>query len=383
MLDRLYSRWLQLRSSDDQVQDQDRSRGTTLTTVATSDTNAETGLPLPVGAQESKSASKYKSRWKGVVSGASISHPIRSSPVSLTGLDAPEPLNRAPAPAPNAHPALVPDSSSVYGYDSGSERWNHPHPLSYPNSTSYPHPQPSTTATRSGPSNVEWVVGHDEFEGAYVGLPQPAVVRSDSNSQRISRSASAPFLSTPPPSSSSPKGNLRLVTRPATATTNIEPYSNASATPYANMNPFANPVYTLPTGFGPSSGSGSFSTDVYNHAYNYPLAKQLSPIIEQDYISPASISERASRSGSGSVGSLGYGYGYGAGHGGSQGGDSVRYSMSGSSARSVSGSSSGASNGNLNGRGGTTNNPSDSMKSETARTSSPLFSMLDQRLTWK
>lgn len=27
-------------------------------------------------------------------------------------------------------------------------------------------------------------------------------------------------------------------------------------------------------------------TDVYNHAYNYPLAKQLSPIAEQDYFSP-------------------------------------------------------------------------------------------------
>ena len=31
------------------------------------------------------------------------------------------------------------------------------------------------------------------------------------------------------------------------------------------------------------------NTDVYNHAYNYPLAKQLSPIAEQDYLSPVSV----------------------------------------------------------------------------------------------
>ncbi|KAJ3509826.1 hypothetical protein NLJ89_g5014 [Agrocybe chaxingu] len=44
--------------------------------------------------------------------------------------------------------------------------------------------------------------------------------------------------------------------------------------------------------FEPNEGVG---TDVYKNAYNYPLAKQLSPIVEQDYISPTH-SESESRS---------------------------------------------------------------------------------------
>ncbi|PPQ92501.1 hypothetical protein CVT25_010334 [Psilocybe cyanescens] len=52
----------------------------------------------------------------------------------------------------------------------------------------------------------------------------------------------------------------------------------------------------------------SVDTDVYNHAYNYPLAKQLSPIAEQDYFSPItgdaesrSISLKFGKGGDGNV----------------------------------------------------------------------------------
>ena len=37
-------------------------------------------------------------------------------------------------------------------------------------------------------------------------------------------------------------------------------------------------------------------TDVFRHAYNYPLAKQLSPIVEQDYFSPVVESDSRSLS---------------------------------------------------------------------------------------
>ena len=53
--------------------------------------------------------------------------------------------------------------------------------------------------------------------------------------------------------------------------------------------------YHLPDGvLRPSPQPGTppvptVNTDVYNHAYNYPLAKQLSPIVEQDYFSPTSV----------------------------------------------------------------------------------------------
>ena len=63
--------------------------------------------------------------------------------------------------------------------------------------------------------------------------------------------------------------------------------------------PSATGVFPLPPQSGtslssPSSSSSSLplptvNTDVYNHAYNYPLAKQLSPIAEQDYFSPISV----------------------------------------------------------------------------------------------
>ena len=43
-------------------------------------------------------------------------------------------------------------------------------------------------------------------------------------------------------------------------------------------------------------GGVNVETDVFRHAYNYPLAKQLSPIVEQDYFSPVVESDSRSLS---------------------------------------------------------------------------------------
>ena len=58
------------------------------------------------------------------------------------------------------------------------------------------------------------------------------------------------------------------------------------------------------------------NTDVYNHAYSYPLAKQLSPIAEQDYFSPISVrglSESAASASPGADSVLNFGFGNGNG----------------------------------------------------------------------
>jgi hypothetical protein len=76
----------------------------------------------------------------------------------------------------------------------------------------------------------------------------------------------------------------------------------------------------LPTGiFPPSLRPGTpplptVQTDVYNHAYNYPLAKQLSPIEEQDYYSPISARVLPGSAASASPGAdsvLNFGFGNG------------------------------------------------------------------------
>ena len=58
------------------------------------------------------------------------------------------------------------------------------------------------------------------------------------------------------------------------------------------------------------------NTDVYNHAYSYPLAKQLSPIAEQDYFSPISMRGLPGSAASASPGAdsvLNFGFGNGNG----------------------------------------------------------------------
>ncbi|KAG5723898.1 hypothetical protein E4T56_gene9819 [Termitomyces sp. T112] len=346
MLDKLLPRWLQPWYTDNQEQDKRQSQGIAINTT----TNTEGSLPFPVGTQKTRSDykssySKMKTKWKGDdlkhVSGACISYPIRSTSVSLTGLDAPDPPPEpTPAPYLDSYPTPDSGSDSASGSGNGSGRWHNPHPYPYspppPYNTSHSHQHPhlhqSHTPTRSGPSNVEWVVGQDE--GA-VGLPPPAVVRLNSDSQRMGRSASAPILSTPMPtpvpssvSVSAPRGMLRLNTNTTHSNTVPTVTHTKPFTPVQN-------TYTFQTGFG----TGGVSTDVYNHAYNYPLAKQLSPILELDYFTPVSMHTATSGS-AGSLGSLGYGFG----HGRPQR-ESIEYAMSMRSARSASGSSTGPGNG--------------------------------------
>jgi hypothetical protein len=80
--------------------------------------------------------------------------------------------------------------------------------------------------------------------------------------------------------------------------------------------------HNLPSGvFPPSLQHGTppiptVNTDVYNHAYSYPLAKQLSPIAEQDYFSPISVrglSGSASSASPGADSVLNFGFGNGSG----------------------------------------------------------------------
>ncbi|GLB39828.1 hypothetical protein LshimejAT787_0703380 [Lyophyllum shimeji] len=201
------------------------------------------GLPLPVVAEQS--TSKWKGRDLQLVGTSAISHPIpRSSPLSLTGFDAPD--HRGP--------------------------WQYPYPNSLPG------------PARAGPSNVAWISStEDEDDGdekAFpVTLPQsvpPAVVRLPSQTKLfpIGRSVSSPPTSpmrdSPSSSSSSssgipsPRWNLKLNTNPT----------------------FSQSTHSLRLDY---PAYATTDTDVYRHAYNYPLAKQLSPIAEQDYFSPTSL----------------------------------------------------------------------------------------------
>ena len=78
--------------------------------------------------------------------------------------------------------------------------------------------------------------------------------------------------------------------------------------------------HNLPAGVLPPSLPliPTVNTDVYNHAYNYPLAKQLSPIAEQDYFSPISVRALPGSAASASPGAdsvLNFGFGNGNGNG--------------------------------------------------------------------
>ncbi|KAF5384111.1 hypothetical protein D9615_003327 [Tricholomella constricta] len=205
------------------------------------------GLPFPVVAE------KPKSKWTGrdlqLVTTSAISHPI---------------------------PPSSPDFPT--GFDISQQQYR----------SQYLYPQPSPT--RAGPSNVAWVSSsNDDYEeGDHqpafpVTLPRsapPAVIRLSSQTKLhpIGRSVSSPPTSpthdssSPSSSSSSsfsgtssPKWNLKLNTNPA--------FSQSTRSLRLDARPHATTAFT----------------DVYGHAYNYPLVKQLSPIAEQDYFSPISL----------------------------------------------------------------------------------------------
>ncbi|KAG6850620.1 hypothetical protein H0H93_010812 [Arthromyces matolae] len=290
MLDSFLARWIRPQP-EPIVHDQSQDIGITITRTTT--TTDDTGLPCsiqrPARSEKSpfssivRTKSKLKAKWKGENikigagsdGGLSISHPIAyPSPLSLTGF------------GPDTPGSLA----------SGSERWYPQPPYAVSSSQSSP--------TRYGPSNVEWKISAEEEQLEDIDMdsrrrqailiptpPPPAVVRvpgsqseisrADHTSHFIGRSASAPLLSMPmeEPTQSYPDTSLAPSSK-GTLKVNIASYHQDTA----------------------SAITPSVSTDVYNNAYNYPLAKQLSPIIEQDY-SPVSL--RTPTRGHGSQGSQG------------------------------------------------------------------------------
>lgn len=143
--------------------------------------------------------------------------------------------------------------------------------------------RPQSSQSRAGPSNVAWLRTEPEVasedEAIPVVLPReapPAVIRISSNPHLhpIGRSVSSPptspsYSSTSSSSSSSfsgvpsPKWNLKLNT--ATSFSQSTHSLRLDSRPYTT------------------------STDLFGYANHYPLAKQLSPIAEQDYFSPESL----------------------------------------------------------------------------------------------
>ncbi|KAG6907527.1 hypothetical protein DXG01_008563 [Tephrocybe rancida] len=210
-------------------------------------TAAEAGLPLSVGREKPKSKSKWKGGDLKLVSGAAIGYPIpKASPLSLTGIEAPDNIIRAPG------------------------QWQH----------SYSHPSP----TRSGPSNVEWMVDASDAgrtESVHNAPSPPEVVRlaSQTKVNPISRALSAPSLSTPHDSA----------TPSSTSSSSSSPAGTPTSKGQSGLRLNTNPVPAQSANTLRLDAPASVTTDVYAHAYNYPLAKQLSPIEEQDYFSPVSL----------------------------------------------------------------------------------------------
>ncbi|KAG6856628.1 hypothetical protein H0H87_002378 [Tephrocybe sp. NHM501043] len=99
----------------------------------------------------------------------------------------------------------------------------------------YQHPHPSPT--RSGPSNVEWKVGSSSDSEQELELDEAHDVKSMPTLEVLN----------------------------------------------------TNPTFTQGTTYLKLDTHATVDTDVYAHAYSYPLAKQLSPIAEQDYFSPVSL----------------------------------------------------------------------------------------------
>jgi hypothetical protein len=160
-------------------------------------------------------------------------------------------------PIPQSYP------QSLTGFDSYHGQWQ----------------RPQVSPSRAGPSNVAWL--HTESDSDDEAIPMtlprpapPAVIRipSQSHFHPIGRSVSSPptspsYSSTSSSSSfsgtPSPKWNLKLNTTTA--------FSQSTHSLRLDSRPYTT------------------STDLFGYANHYPLAKQLSPIAEQEYFSPESL----------------------------------------------------------------------------------------------
>jgi hypothetical protein len=319
-------------------------------------------LPLPV-TQKGAQAKWKKHDLKPLdttrassTSTMSISAPIpKSSPHSLTGFDdsggkwlyypfPPPPNHIPPPPPPPSHPPPQSPHLMLHSHPHAQVASAQAHTQAHVQGLSHHH------LTRTGPSNVAWlgtgiqtvdpesdVVDNDiddqQPNEVPVPLPElapPAVIRMPSKTQvyagahtptiiPIGRSVSSPIPSTNNSSDAvsstlaSPKWNLRLNT--STHSLRLDSSTNPHPRPSAYASTGAYPIIT-----------GS-STDLFGYAYNYPLAKQLSPIAEQDYISPESLRRSLPLPGSGG-GKDGVGSTRSDGDGGVEGSPSLSYSYS-------------------------------------------------------
>ncbi|TFK31367.1 hypothetical protein BDQ12DRAFT_729619 [Crucibulum laeve] len=188
-----------------------------------------------------------------------ISGPIpRSSPGSLTGFDS----DTTPTP-------------TMAG------QWHHP------------VPSPSRA-----PSNVAWLNSSSDSlvedpvktTGSFKAAPPPAVIRVDSVSSQshvhpIGRSVSLPQTATP---SFNPSSSQSQISSAASASaSDLTTPSTRWGLRLHTTPGFTQSTHSLRLDSRPMTYS--YSMDPYGNAYNYPMAKQLSPIAEQDYFSPDSL----------------------------------------------------------------------------------------------
>ena len=140
-----------------------------------------------------------------------------------------------------------------------------------------------------GPRNRLPSEERDDDSETTVQVPPPAVVRVDGGS--IPRPSVVPHGHVHPMnrSASSPPSTASLRSpspSPSTESTTTATTSNTAKMKLKLQPPemFSQSTHSLRL----DSQAQSVNTDLYGNSYNYPLAKQLSPIAEQDYVSPGS-----------------------------------------------------------------------------------------------
>ena len=211
--------------------------------------------------------------------------------------------NDAPYPRPQRTPAVYHDDLSHHGsyatYDTHPYTNEISNPSLYAN---YPYAH-QTSHNDEGDQHEIYAspFGHsDDDEDVFFRGPNPSQTRT----------------LTPTPSSL--KGGLKLHTSSPFSQSTLQVDGLIFPPPPDTISYH----YHLPTGvFPPSPQPGTppiptVNTDVYKNAYSYPLAKQLSPIVEQDYFSPISargLPDSAASASPGADSVLNFGLGNGSG----------------------------------------------------------------------
>ena len=203
-----------------------------------------------------------------------------------------------------------PPPTYVYSYTAN------PSPSSY--AVPYPHPSPNPGYTSTSPSTPQVGTGNtyrpsqsspeldayeDEsdfyaspFDGEVEGDGHPYTVPGPARSTSTTSSAGTPSMTK---SRWGLKLQLQQLQTQASASMPSLPAAHSTYPNAADTSPDAISQRYAHLGHGqpsPEFEVPNVDTDVYKHAYNYPLAKQLSPIAEQDYFSPTPQSEGEARS---------------------------------------------------------------------------------------